>query len=309
MAKVKVQKIIYGGWNNCIQITNGVVDLIVTTDVGPRIIRYGFIGQENELCEIKSTMGSTGGDKWRIYGGHRLWHSPEDKVRTYEPDNYPVAWEEIPDGVKTSQGVEPTAKIKKEMEIRLSSEGTHVKILHRLTNANLWPVELAVWSISAMATGGKEVIPQTSKDSGLLPNRVISLWPYTRLNDSRVHWGGRYIIVQQDPGIKQPFKLGTSNEQGWAAYFNHNHLFLKYYRHNLYAGYPDFGVSYETYLNNYMLEMETLSPLTLLKPFAFIEHEEKWELFNNIPMPADDEDEIDRLLNDMINPVKKFSNH
>ena len=304
MAKVHVQKKTYGGWDNCVQMTNGIVDLIVTTDVGPRIIRYGFPGQENELCEVESTLGLTGGDEWRIYGGHRLWHSPEDRNRTYEPDNSPVAWEEIPDGIKTSQGIEAAARIRKEMEIRLSPEGTTVHILHRLINAGVWPVEMSVWSISAMAPGGKEVVPQTAKDTGVLPNRLISLWPYSRLNDSRVHFGVKYIVLRQDTNIRQPFKFGTSNEQGWAAYFNHNHLFVKHYRHDPYARYPDFGVSYETYTNNYMLEMETLSPLTLIEPSAHVEHEEKWELFDNIPMPADDDVEIDRGLTGMIPAVK-----
>ncbi|MBI5663753.1 MAG: hypothetical protein HZC49_01500 [Nitrospirae bacterium] len=264
MAEVKVQKITYAGWSNCLQITNSVVDLIVTTDVGPRIIRYGFLGHDNEMCEIKSTMGLSGGDEWRIYGGHRLWHSPEDRIRTYSPDN------------------------------------TAVTILHRLTNTNRSPVELSAWSISAMAPGGKEVVPQTHKDTGLLPNRVMSLWPYSRLNDSRVYFGGKYIILRQDPQIMQPFKFGISNEQGWAVYFNRDHLFVKYYRHDPKAVYPDFGVSYETYTNDSMLEMETLSPLTRLGPFASIEHEEKWELFDNVQMP-DDEVELERVLTGIIN--------
>ncbi|RJR14535.1 MAG: hypothetical protein C4581_13920 [Nitrospiraceae bacterium] len=300
---VTVQGKTYARWNNCIQITNSIVDLIITTDVGPRIIRYGFSGQDNELCEVRSTLGLTGGNKWRIYGGHRLWHSPEDRTRTYVPDNSPVAWEEIRNGIKTSQDIEPTTGIWKQMEIRLSPEGTGVHILHRLTNTGVLPVELSAWSITAMAAGGKEVVPQTLKKTGLLPNRVMSLWPYTRLNDSRVCFGEKYIILQQDPKIRQRFKFGTSNEQGWAAYFNHNHLFVKYYHHYPDARYPDFGVSYETFTNSYMLEMETLSPLTLLKPSGIVEHEEKWELFDNVPMPDNNEFEIESALTGIINTL------
>ena len=32
MAEIKVQKLSYGGWDNCVQITNDIVDLIVTAD-------------------------------------------------------------------------------------------------------------------------------------------------------------------------------------------------------------------------------------------------------------------------------------
>ncbi len=300
MPEVKIHKISYGGWENCIHITNDIVDLIVTVDIGPRIIRYGFAGQENEMCEIESTLGIKGGDEWRIYGGHRLWHSPEEKQRTYEPDNSPVGHEKISNGIKTLQDVEPRTKIKKEMEITLSPENSGVRILHRLTNSGLWPVVLSAWSISAMATGGKEVIPQTRRDTGLLPNRLMVLWPYTKLNDPRVYWGNKYIILKQDTNLKQPLKVGISNENGWAVYFNHNHLFVKYFTHDRNARYPDFGVSYETYTVDFMLEMETLSPLTVLDPDACIEHIEKWELFDNIPMPPDDEAEIENALKDKV---------
>ncbi len=296
MTDVSVKKISYGGWDNCVQITNGIVDLIVTTDVGPRIIRYGFLHRENEMCEVESMRGLTGGDKWRIYGGHRLWHAPESRHRTYEPDNNPVAWEKISGGIKTIQDVELKTGIKKEMDITLSPDKSEARILHRLTNSGPRPVELSVWSISAMAIGGKEVIPQFGRDTDLLPNRIMALWPYTKLNDSRVCWGERFIILQHDPDMKQAFKFGISNEQGWAAYFNHRHLFLKCYTHDPNARYPDFGVSYETYTNDFMLEMETLSPLTLLQPEQSVEHSEKWELFDNVLMPSNDEDEIERIL-------------
>ena len=300
MSQTKIQKIHYAGWDNCVRITNNVVDLIVTADAGPRIIRYGFINQQNELCEVESTMGLSGGDEWRIYGGHRLWHSPEAKPRTYEPDNTPVKWEEIPNGIRTIQDTEPLTMIKKEMEIILYPEGTTVKILHRLTNKGLWHIQLSAWSITAMAKGGKEVIPQPGKDTGLLPNRVVSLWPYTKLNDPRIYWGEKYIILQQEPDITAPFKLGISNEDGWAAYFNHNHLFVKYYAHKINAGYPDFGVSYETYTNDFMLEMETLSPFAVLEPESSTEHQERWELFDNVPMPSNDETEIKNALSKRI---------
>jgi len=296
MADVTVKKIAYGGWENCIEICNGLVNLVVTVDVGPRIIRYGFVGQENEFCEVEEMMGLTGGDEWRIYGGHRLWHSPEMKPRSYVPDNKPVDWCEIPGGIKTTQSVEEWTQIQKEMEITLSPDSTKVKILHRLINLGPWPVELSVWALSVMAPGGKEVVPQTQRDTGLLGNRVLALWPYTRMDDARVHWGDQYIILKQDRNSSAPFKFGTSNEDGWAAYFNHGHLFVKYYTHMMGAKYPDFGVSYETYTTDFMLEMESLSPLTVVEPNGKAEHLEKWELFDGVAMPSDDEESIHNAL-------------
>ena len=37
---VKVEKTAYKGWANCYRVTNGEVELLVTSDVGPRIIRF-----------------------------------------------------------------------------------------------------------------------------------------------------------------------------------------------------------------------------------------------------------------------------
>ncbi|GAB4537264.1 MAG: hypothetical protein Fur0020_05790 [Thermodesulfovibrionia bacterium] len=56
MSDVKIKGVHYNGWDNCVQITNGIIELIVTIDVGPRIIRYGFVKRENELCESDNQL-------------------------------------------------------------------------------------------------------------------------------------------------------------------------------------------------------------------------------------------------------------
>ena len=61
-----MEKIDYKGWPNSYRLSNGTVDLVVTTDVGPRIIRFGFVGGENEFKEYEDMLGKTGGDEWRI---------------------------------------------------------------------------------------------------------------------------------------------------------------------------------------------------------------------------------------------------
>jgi len=296
MSGVKIQKIAYGGWDNCIEISNNIVDLVVTVDVGPRVIRYGFTGQENELGEIRSEMGKTRGSEWRMYGGHRLWISPESRVRTYEPDNVTVKWDEIEHGISTSQEKGSETEVAKEMQITLAPDSPEVTINHRLTNKGVKSVKLSVWAITVMKTGGTEVVPQTRTDTGLLPNRAIALWPYTRLDDSRIEPGNKFIMLRQDRSIQQPLKFGTTNDNGWAAYFNNNHLFIKKYSPVKNALYPDFGVSFETYTNDFMLEIETLSPLTVLGQGENIDHLERWELFDEIPAPTEDEEEIEKSL-------------
>jgi hypothetical protein len=76
------------------------------------------------------------------------------------------------------------------------------------------------------------------------------------------------------------------------ACFNDNHLFVKKYSPVINALHPDFGASFETYTNGFILGMEPLSPLTVPKPEEHIDQLERWDLFDNIPAPSEDEGEI-----------------
>ena len=58
----------YRGWNRCRSVTNGVIELIVTEEVGPRVIRFARAGGENVFKEYRDMMGKTGGDELRIRG-------------------------------------------------------------------------------------------------------------------------------------------------------------------------------------------------------------------------------------------------
>src|SRR5437868_1745944 len=89
-AAVKIEKVPYRGWSNCYRISNGEVELIVTTDVGPRVIRYAVIGGQNVFKEFNEQMGKSGESTWQARGGHRLWMGPEDAVLTYALDNSPI---------------------------------------------------------------------------------------------------------------------------------------------------------------------------------------------------------------------------
>lgn len=297
MAKAMVSLIDYAPFGRCARIANGDAELYVTLDVGPRIIRYGFPGKPNMMCEAPDVTEANG---WHIWGGHRLWHSPEHMPRTYEPDSEPVEWEEIPGGIRTRQKVEPWAGMGKQMDIVLDDAGSGVVITHRMTNHGAWPVECAIWALTVLSPGGLEVVPMPARDTGLVGNRVLGLWPYTRMSDPRVRWGDRYIMLRQDPSIAQKFKFGINNEDGWAAYFNHRQAFIKRYEHDIETLYPDGGMSFETFTNGLMLEMESLSPLVLMDSGGTIEHEERWELIDGVESPEEREEAVDALVRGLL---------
>ena len=78
-----------------------------------------------------------------------------------------------------------------------------------------------------LAKGGTEVVKLPQTDTGLLSNSKMVIWPYTKLNDSRVTYLTKYILLKQDENAKTPFKLGFDLEEAKILYFNKNCLFIK----------------------------------------------------------------------------------
>jgi hypothetical protein len=276
-----MEKVAFKGWQNCVRLTNGRIELVVTTDVGPRIIRFGFVEGQNLFRVYDEHAGLTGGEEWHLFGGHRLWHAPEAKPRTYAPDNSPVKYTYEAETLKLCQTVEALTGIEKQMEIHLSQKEDRITVLHRLINRNQWEVELAPWCLSVMAPGGHAIIPQEpfrSHTEELLPARPMVLWYYTNLADPRWTWGTKYIQLQQDPTNTKPQKIGLRNAQQWAAYQLGEDLFIKTFPFDPAATYPDFGCNNEFFTNEDMLEVESVGPLTRLAPNASVELEEVWSL-------------------------------
>jgi hypothetical protein len=299
--KVDVSMVAFGGWPNCYKISDGQVEAIVTTDVGPRVIYLGFTGGKNLFAEFEEQMGKTNDEQWLIFGGHRLWHSPETWGRCYHPDSVPVKALELPNGVHLIQPVEPNTNIEKEIIITLNPGSHQFTVEHRMTNRGNWPVNFALWGLSVMKPGGTAILPQyrVADVEGLLPNRTLELWPYTDMSDSRATWGSRYILISQDAQKPEPFKIGLTVPEGWAAYAVDGVLFQKKFAYDPAATYPDAGVNVELYTNDRMLELETLSPLRIVAPGATATHTETWILgqgLGQIKTEADVESQVIPIL-------------
>jgi len=296
----------YGGWKRCLVLKNRAVELVVITDVGPRVIRFGFIGGQNLFKEFRQDRGKTGGRKWRAYGGHRLWHAPEAFPRTYFPDNAPVPYEWNGKTLTLRQETETTKGIRKEMKISLNQKKNHAAILHRLINTNPWDIEAAPWCLTVMREGGRAIFPQEPyrpHPEYLLPARPLVLWHYTDMKDPRWIWGTKYIQLRQDPNARTKQKIGMRNTPGWAAYHVNGEVFLKRFAFDPAAVYPDFGCNAEVYTDPDMLEMESLGPYTKIPADGgYVEHVEHWYLFKKDL--AEEEESLDKNLFPLIERMK-----
>jgi hypothetical protein len=303
-----IETVEYRGWGKVARITNGTAELLVLTQMGPRVLLYGFAGGENQLHEFEEQAFLTGDGQYHSYAGHRLWVSPEVE-RTYYPDNFPVQVTAVPGGATFTAPVEnapPGTGLQKEFEVRLAS-GTHVTLLHRITNRGSVPTEMAPWALTVMEGGGRAILPlpprQAMSKQHLLPEGVIGLWSYTDLADARWKLGTQYVQLTAEASPEAIFReqmLGLYNPFGWAAYFRNGHLFVKRAAVEPGRTYPDFGCNFETYTEPGFLELETLGPLRILKPRETAEHIEHWWLFKDVPS-GDSEAWIEQVVLPLVN--------
>jgi hypothetical protein len=297
---VTIDKINYKGWPNSYRIANGEVEAVVTSDVGPRVMRYGFAGGQNFFKEFEESLGKSGEPSWQLRGGHRIWAAPEDPVRTYAPDNGPVRVE-IRDGVlEATEPVEESTGLEKQLAIEMAPAGTRVTVRHRIRNAGSGPLTLAPWALSMMAPGGAGIHgfpPRGTHPEMLAPTNPLVMWAFTNLADQRWRLLERYMVLLQDPNNPAPQKLGSFHPRTWAGYLLNGELFIKRCQA---PGdpkqYPDLGCSFEAFTNAAMLELETLGPLETLPPGESLTHVEHWTLHRPVHVVRWADDELDQSI-------------
>jgi hypothetical protein len=285
----------FAGWKNNLRLANEHAELIITLDVGPRVISYRASDGENVFKTFDAQLGGTGEPEWQSRGGHRFWLAPEDAVLSYIPDNDTVehrvlsAYE-----AEFIHALGEQLPVSKTMRVALAADSAHVMVTHIVENIGAKPLSIATWGLSVMAPGGLEIIPLPplgEHPRDLLPNRPMVLWPFTDMTDPRWHWGRRFITLRQ--GKAGPTKAGLAHKEHWIAYHQGSSLFIKTIEHRHGATYPDFGCNFETFTNEEMLEVEALGPLVELAPGKSTSHIEHWDLFEGVsPPPNDDEDAL-----------------
>jgi hypothetical protein len=247
-----------------------------------RIVGLLPADKPNMLADLRNAAPvSTPYGDFHFLGGHRLWHAPEAMPRSYIPDDGEITIIDLLDGVILEGRTEPGTVIRKQIEIRLAVDKPCATLTHTLINDGLWPVELAPWAITQFRLGGRVILPMpvgNTDPAGLLHNRQISLWPYTRINDPRLSLDDSFVLFKAD-GVLPPFKMGYFNSLGWIAYWVNGVLFRKSFDVHLGSSHPDNNCNAEMYCNDHFVELESLGPLKTMNPGASLIHIETWDIF------------------------------
>ncbi|MEG1394769.1 MAG: hypothetical protein RSD04_03355 [Clostridia bacterium] len=282
---VTITKCNYKQYGQCISVSNGAIELIATTQIGPRIIFLGEKGGENIMYEDAKDLINKGGEFfdenlpnkgiWHIYGGHRLWKSPE-YMDTYYPDNSPVQVEIDGASVSLTSDIELTTHIEKCITISMTNDGA-MTIRHSFTNkGDETTPPISLWGLSVLDKGAKAIIPLSTENTGFLANRNLVLWSYTDIKDPRLTIEQDKVILAQ-ANIAQAIKIGTRINQPVKVLTKGLQFDIAF--DDIEDGnYPDFSCNVETYTNDIMLEIETLSPLFAIKAGETKTHSERWTL-------------------------------
>lgn len=308
---IQTKTIKYLDYGNVLTITNGIIEAYITVDVGPRIIRFGYVGEQNIMCDNRNAAAPKDdhtfqdffgkGKKWEILGGHRIWTSPESYPQSYYPDLDTVKYEITEFGAIFTPNPEKENGMQKQLEIKMDPDDANMYVTMSVTNIAKQPQEFSIWGLTVSAIGGTLIIPMNTNDTGLLANRNISVWPYTNLTDKRLHFGKKYVTLRQDPTNESALKLGFDLNCAEAYYCLGNDIFRKSYEtYHPHEKYPDNNCSFETYTCATFIEVESLSPLKVVSCGETVSLTEHWSLHKK---PCDVDFSCDESIDKMLSKI------
>ena len=311
---MRYQEIQYPPFGRCLEVQHGYSHMILSLDFGPRVLAFTGPDRINVLFEDRNDIVTEQGEfydnaygkgtTWHIYGGHRLWSSPQD-MYSYVPDNHPIQYEVSGETITLTPPPQDVTGLQFELKVQCF-DNVHVKIHHTITNIGPTTKRLAPWALTVFKGEGLEIVPLPKDPCGLAPQRYISLWDFgAKANDSRQYFGDRYFTLTQDPSQYLPLKIGLRVVDGYAMYVWQELVFVKRFTHNDNVTYPDNNVNFETYEDHRFIEMETLGEFGDVPPGASVSLEEEWFLLNNhkgIPS-ATNEDELNNFTRELLNRI------
>jgi hypothetical protein len=255
---VKIERITYRHWSTAYRCTSGDAELVIVTEIGPRILSFRSKNGHNLLYE--DDTGFQVGD-WHLYGGHRFTVAPESAL-SYVPDNAPCTVESKPDHLrimanKSANGTERT------LVIEPAEDG--FDLVHILMNHGPHSWNGAIWAITCIPSG-TSIAPR--------PQSRVRFWPGTR----KLDWTFSPRHITSVANGKRG-KLGWHSESSWLASIQaHGTLVIHDPNPPTASQCIDNGCNLEIFTCSHYSELETLSGEITLHPGDETSHQQRWRL-------------------------------
>lgn len=260
-------------------LTDGKTEVAVALDFGIRVVHLSCTGKEN-LFYIQPEDLSDGvamPNGWRLHGGHRFWLSPESDD-SYFPDNSPVAYRVLEDGIEVTQEKDPLLGVIKSITLRFLPNGT-VELTHHIQNISEKEMTVALWGVNTLIGGKVEVGFSANPQRVFTPSRVVALWGKTNLGDPRVKFDAERLLACHGPSDDY-FKIGIFSQDGRAVYQGLGQQLTITFEALAPEMYSDMGSNFELFMNNHFMELETLGIRHTLLPGDCASHREVWQVTN-----------------------------
>ncbi|MCL5269907.1 MAG: hypothetical protein M1457_04975 [bacterium] len=272
---MKIEQTAFGPWKGAWRLEHEGVEMIVVTEVGPRILSLRLAGEDNILFD--DSRGSLTRGDWNIWGGHRFWVAPESES-TYEADNAPCTVEVGGDCLRATGRPEKSG-LEKTLEIAPRPGRGGFTIRHILRNTSPMVQPGAIWALTCVAPRGRVVIPWGEGTAGWRTQmvRYWAAWGGHASDVASRQWqplAGRFVV---DPTGEEG-KVGVFSDGGRLCLLRPDATFVKACIPVAEGPYPDGGCNIELYTCARFVELETLSPLRTFLPGGQYEHTEYWLL-------------------------------
>ncbi len=277
---MQIKETNFSNFRKCIEISCNKKKMIITTELGPRILFFGF---ENENVLFIDENKKIGRGNWKIYGGHRFWVSPETED-CYSEDNDSCQLEKTENYVKISK---LDSKTKLEKTIIISIDNDEFILKHILTNKGEMLYHGGIWAITCIIPEGTIFFPWTTPGEWKMKKIIYwEKWPgqSTNIQSKQFVPGNDLFLVKINGEMS---KVGTTGYEGFLGVSNKNYTFIKKYDFIQSAVYPDDNCAIEIYTSKNFCELETLSPMTTLIPGVSLIHTERWKLIDRYIDPTD----------------------
>jgi len=261
------------------RLSNGRVWVEVLATAGPRVVRLGLAGSdENLLAETPDAGWETPNGRYELLGGHRLWFAPEMPDIVAVPDADGLLLDVETAALRLTGTPEPTTGLVRSILVSVDPVRPAITLRHELANDGPAPIELAPWAITQLPLGGVILLPQRPAidGHGVRPNRSLVLWPYTSWEDGRLQLQDGLMSIRADAGRR--LKVGYFNDAGWVGYVRRGALLVRRFTPVPGTLHPDLGCNVEVYCRDRFLELELLGPLARLEPGHSVIHTERWEV-------------------------------
>jgi len=283
----------FGPWQHAYKVVAGSVEMIIVTEIGPRILSLRVGDQPNILYVADATPKR---DQWCIYGGHRIWMAPESEA-TMAPDNVPCTVTVTNGEIVVETPVDPLSKLQKVLVV--SAVGNAFRVRNIIRNTGSLLATGAVWALTCVRPDSKVFFPWGRPGNWRM--KKICYWASwcggkQTSNVQSPQWQPTEELFIIDP-TGEVGKVGTSGHEGWlgAVFPAANTTFYKCFSYQEGAAYTDDGCAIQSYTCKRMIEMETLSPFGVFQPGEELAHEEIWlarEGLADLGKPADIRAEI-----------------